>query len=182
MPKIDLLVKFWYFKIFAEIKEGSLADSQFARNYNFLYVLRYTVLYMLLISLQSYGMLQIILTILIEVLFMGLTVYQDFKFRIFSRRRIIALRVIGDLGSTILLSILAVFGLGSFLKHGEERAGAIAFFVFWIGVVFVSSLYLIDGLWTEIGPYTKNLFDWIRGGKDKVVPTVTAIAITYLSI
>jgi hypothetical protein len=113
---------------------------------------------------------------------MGLTVYQELKFRIFSRRRIIALRVIGDLGTTILLIIFAVFGLGAVLTHGEERAGAIAFFMFWIGVVFANTWYLFDGLWTEIGPYAKNLYNWVRGSQDKVVPVVTITAKTYFSI
>ena len=96
------------------IKEETIRTSWFARNYNFLYLIRFSVFTVVLINLQYLQILQVLLNLILIVSFSAATVYYHSQIGVFDDKCNAIIKIAEEFSLSALIIMTNVFCFDSF--------------------------------------------------------------------
>ena len=144
------------------ISEEALQESWFARNYNFLYLVRFAFLVIFLINLQYLQILQIFFSLALMTTMTVASLYYQFnsKAKIFEGRVVGIVRMILECSINIIIALIAIFCIDSFTYILSLRFKLILVILFLI--LLVLNIMLEMGL--IVGPLIGLIYRRVKKG------------------
>lgn len=136
------------------IKPEILKENWFGRNYNFLYLSRFSAVCVLIFNLQNLQILQVIMSLIILVGFSALTFYHQIKHGIFISKFVSVYRLIQEASMTLIIILINIFMFDSFYNFLSQKMK--------IGLVFSFICLLALNILLEVTGALVSVLDFVR--------------------
>jgi hypothetical protein len=124
---------------FEGIAEEKLKSSWFARNYNFLYLMRFMVICVLIFNLQYLQIFQVFMSLVFMVIFCIITFRKVLKDDFFKSKFVKVFRLIQEVSMAVIVLLINIFCYDSF-KSNLQNSQKVVLVLIFVGLLVLNIL------------------------------------------